>query len=138
MCIRDRDDRAPAWTGVEYLFNFLTQNRGEGPFGYEARPRDIEIGDIVQLGNSDGTFYHTLLVCGIERGDLLVCAHTDDALDRRLSTYRFARSRFIHIEGVRFESPATNSCFEAVYNGQGLVSEASAMAEEDMTEEDFL
>lgn len=131
-------DRAPAWSGVEYLYNFLTQNQGEGPFGIEARPRDIEIGDIVQLGDSDGSYYHTLLICGIGRTDLLVCAHTDDALDRRLSTYRFARARFIHIEGVRFESPDTSACFDTVYNGKGLVSEAAAMAEEDMTEEDFL
>lgn len=28
----DINNRAPAWTGVEYLYNFLTDNEGEGPF----------------------------------------------------------------------------------------------------------
>lgn len=29
------NNRAPAWTGVEYLFNFLTGNDAEGPFAEE-------------------------------------------------------------------------------------------------------
>ena len=33
---RDINDRAPAWTGVAYLYQFLTENRGPGPFGREA------------------------------------------------------------------------------------------------------
>lgn len=29
-------DRAPAWTGVGYLYNFLINNRGVGPYAVEA------------------------------------------------------------------------------------------------------
>lgn len=29
---KDLNNRAPAWTGVEYLYNFMTTNEGKGPF----------------------------------------------------------------------------------------------------------
>lgn len=32
---------------------------------------------------------------------ILVAAHTDDALDRPLSTYQYDVARFLHIDGVR-------------------------------------
>ncbi|MEG2597562.1 MAG: amidase domain-containing protein, partial [Oscillospiraceae bacterium] len=32
---RDLNDRAPAWTSVVYLFQFLTTNKGAGPYGHE-------------------------------------------------------------------------------------------------------
>lgn len=43
------NNRAPAWTGVEYLFNFLTGNDAEGPFAEETALNKLEVGDIVQL-----------------------------------------------------------------------------------------
>lgn len=46
------NDRAPAWTGVEYLYNFLLGNKAEGPFAEEAPFNRLEIGDIVQLGTA--------------------------------------------------------------------------------------
>ena len=30
------NSRAPAWTGVPFLYNFLVNNRGTGPYGREA------------------------------------------------------------------------------------------------------
>jgi len=98
------DNRAAAWTGVEYLYNFLTTNKGAGPFGNETSSDNIEIGDVIQLGNSNGRFYHTLLVVAkinsTPRG-IFVAAHSDDAFLRRLSTYDYDYIRFIHIIGVR-------------------------------------
>jgi len=94
-------ERTASWSGVEYLYNFLTANRGAGPFGrqvpyYEARP-----GDIVQLGRRDGTFYHSPVITAVYPR-ILVAAHSYDALDRPLITYNFESVRFIHIEGVRY------------------------------------
>jgi hypothetical protein len=61
----------------------------------------IEPGDVVQLANEQGTYYHTLMITGREGDDFLVSAHTDDARNRPLSTYRYATARFLHIRGTR-------------------------------------
>ena len=117
------NDRAPAWSSVEYFYDFITEqpsfaseNMGIGPFGREVRAREIQEGDFIQLANNTGDFYHTLIITGFEPNDILVCAHTDDALDRRLSTYNFASLRLIHIDGVRIEV-ADDTCFENLLDG---------------------
>ena len=102
------ENRAPAWTSVRYFYDFITgapeflrENGGEGPYGTETTTVAIEPGDVVQLANEQGTYYHTLMVTGADGDDLLVSAHTDDARNRPLSTYRYATARFLHIRGVR-------------------------------------
>ncbi len=57
-------------------------------------------GDVIQLGDRGGDFYHSLLVTGTTP-EILVAAHTFDALDRPLSSYVFRAARFLHIAGVR-------------------------------------
>ena len=115
-------NRAPAWTGVEYLYNFLTQNTGVGPYGSETYPGGLELGDVVQLGNEKGAWYHSLVVTGFGKGTYLVSAHSDDSLDRPLSTYNYYTARFIHIGGVRLEIPDRygRDCFENFVNGEGF------------------
>lgn len=124
---RSSDDRAPAWTGVDELYDFLTgaedfisQNGGEGPYGRDATVAEtVEIGDVIQLRNTNGDFYHTLIISGFTDSDILVCAHSDDALDRPLSTYNYASLRVIHIDGARlfFNS---EELFENILNGTSL------------------
>lgn len=114
------DDRAAAWTGVTYLYNFLTGNTGDGPFGREVGAGSLDIGDVIQLGNAKGNFYHTLIVTGFNNDTYLVCAHNDDSRNRPLNTYRYARARFIHISGVRFETDYRDSCFMGLYTGTSL------------------
>ncbi len=94
------NDRAAAWTGVEYLYNFLVNNRSVGPYGHRVSQQEIQPGDIVQLGRSDGSFYHTPVILSV-RPQILVAAHTYDALDRPLSSYNYDQVRFVHIDGVR-------------------------------------
>ena len=115
--------RAPAWTSVAFFYDFITEqplfaleNAGVGPFGREVRAREIEIGDFIQLADDEGDYYHTLIITGFEPNDILICAHTDDALNRRLSTYNFASLRFIHIDGVRMEVP-DDVCYEPLLEG---------------------
>ena len=96
----DINNRAPAWTGVEYLYNFVTANEGEGPFGEDAPLNKLQPGDIVQLGTATGDYYHSPLVVAVRRGRIYVAAHTYDAYMRPLSSYIFARARGIHIIGV--------------------------------------
>lgn len=100
---RSIDDRSPAWTGVEYLYNFLVANDGAGPFAEQRDIAGLEVGDIVQLGNATGDFYHSPVVVGVRRGKIYVAAHTYDAFMRPLSSYRYARVRGIHILGIRKE-----------------------------------
>ena len=102
------DDRAPAWSGVDELYSFLTgapdfssQNKGYGPYATDARTsRTIDIGDVIQLANANGEFYHTLIISAFTENDILVCAQSNDALDRPLSSYNYASLRALHIEGA--------------------------------------
>lgn len=119
------DDRAPAWSSVEFLYDYLTgsgdfppNDARSGPFGREVRMRQVQPGDVVQLARG-GDFYHTLIISEVERTDLLVCAHSNDALDRRLSTYTFDSLRLIHIDGVRV-SVDEEDCFTALLEGISL------------------
>ncbi len=123
---RNVNDRAPAWTSVAFFYDFLTEqpifaaeNSGIGPFGREVRAREIELGDFIQLADEAGDYYHTLIITGFEPNDILICAHTDDALNRRLSTYNFASLRFIHIDGVRIEVP-DDVCYEPLLAGTAI------------------
>lgn len=95
------NDRTASWTGVEYLYNFLTANDGAGPFAEEVGLDKLELGDIAQLGKATGDFYHSPVVVGFRRGEILIAAHSYDAYDRPLSSYSFAKARGIHILGVR-------------------------------------
>lgn len=115
----DADSRTASWTGVQYFHNFLTNNRGEGPFGVEADETDLRVGDVVQLQNEDGAYYHTLLVSGIDpEAGILVAAHSNDAFDRPLSTYTYAAARFLQVSGVRVElDVSTGSCFYDLIGG---------------------
>lgn len=97
---RSANDRAAAWTGVEYLYRFLTRNRGVGPYATVVSAAEAMPGDIVQLGTLAGSFYHSPFITATQP-EILVAAHTFDALDRPLSSYIYETARFLHIAGVR-------------------------------------
>jgi hypothetical protein len=119
------DDRSPSWTGVEYFYNFMTGNTDVGPFGTDVSADELEIGDVIQLGNNTDGFYHTLLVVGFEGEDPLVAAQTDDAFARPLSTYSYDFSRFIKILGVRVDVEIRDDCFNSVLNGIAIITPES-------------
>jgi hypothetical protein len=96
------NDRAPAWSGVEELFRFLTENRGVGPRGNVVSKEEAIAGDIIQLENG-GRFYHSLFIMSVNPV-ILVSAHTFDALNRPLFSYNYNSARFIHITGVYKDS----------------------------------
>ena len=101
------NDKSPSWTGVQFFYNFMTNNNGVGPFGKEAPLRELLPGDVIQLGNANDVFYHSLVLTGIRqtrRGrSYYVSAHSQDAFNRNLATYSFENLRGIHILGVRTE-----------------------------------
>ena len=104
---RSIDNRAPAWTGVEFFARFLLDNAqlgvglGVGPFAEETELENLQLGDFVQLGRQTGDFYHTPVVVGFSQGVPLVAAHSYDAFAKPLTNYSFARLRCLHILGVR-------------------------------------
>lgn len=102
---RSAGDRTPSWTGVQYLYDFLTRNLGPGPFASEVSLRQLEPGDVVQLAFTRTDRYeHTPVVVRVDSPTLagiLVAAHSNDADFRPLSTYSISRLRCLHIEGVR-------------------------------------
>lgn len=122
-------DRAPAWAGVDEFFDFTVgvpefreANGGVGPTGFDVRDgRDIAIGDVIQLANESGAFYHSLIISGFTEDDILICAHSDDALDRPISTYNFSSLRIIHIEKAVIDLD-TDTSFENLINGTAITT----------------
>lgn len=97
---RSSYDRTASWSGVEYLYNFLVNNKSVGPYGRTVTQRDVRPGDVVQLGRRDGSFYHSPVITAVSPR-ILVAAHTNDVRDFPLSSYNYDVVRFIHIDGVR-------------------------------------
>ena len=99
------NDKAPAWTGVPYLYHFLTRKTGgPGPIGREIPITELEVGDIIQLAFQEtGQFRHSLMVvkCGSipAMDNILINTHTYDRLNYPLSNYFWSRIRFIKILG---------------------------------------
>lgn len=101
----DADQKAPAWTGVPYLWNFLTRSGPSiGPVGQPCQMEDLRPGDIVQLSFRDGVFQHTPVVVSVgwpvTPDNVLVAAHSYDADNRPLATYTYQEIRFLHIIGT--------------------------------------
>ncbi len=96
------NNRAPAWTGVNQLYSFLTNNTGPGPRAIEIPLQEVQPGDIVQLdfGGEPGSFDHSPVVVNAGSGTpetVLVAAHTIDSDNRPLSTYDYREYRALKI-----------------------------------------
>ncbi len=103
----DANRKAPAWTGVEYLYRFLTRSeKSPGPYGEQVNIGDIEPGDIIQLAfDEKGNFGHSLFIveCGAipDINNIFINTHSYDRLRYPLNQYHWSRIRFIKILGVR-------------------------------------
>ena len=96
---KNANNKSPSWTGVEFLYNFIVQNKGISIFGKEVDDNQVDIGDIIQLSFDGNIYGHTLII--VNRENLSIASHTFDSYDRKLSSYNYKKARFIHIEGVR-------------------------------------
>jgi len=97
--------RSPSWSGVQFLYNFLTTNNDVGPFASEVDISKLEIGDIIQLGDKDDKYFHSLYITKINGAPsvdtIYVSTHSFDANLRALNTYFYSKARYLHIDGVR-------------------------------------
>ncbi len=101
----DPDQKAPAWTGVPYLYNFLVrEEKTEGPAARPCELSELRPGDLIQLSFDGENFRHTPVVVSVgwpvTPENVLVAAHSYDADNRPLSTYSYQDIRFLKIFGV--------------------------------------
>lgn len=105
------ENRAPAWTGVEYFWNFMTRNeRSQGPWGIKTTINFVRPGDFVQIRflESGDIFAHTPVIVSVGSppalSNILVAAHSNDADNRPLDTYENVEEmRFLHILGAYWD-----------------------------------
>jgi len=93
------NERSPSWTGVEFLYEFLINNKTRGPFGTLIPLSQVQPGDVIQLANPE-RFYHSLFVVEVSGDEIFVNAHTLNASRRPLSSYNYENLRAIGILGV--------------------------------------
>ena len=101
----DANQKAPAWTGVEYFCNFFTRKTFSiGPVGEVSALEQMRPGDIVQLSFKGESFQHSPVIVSVGAvptlENVLVAAHSYDADNRPLSTYEFRDIRYMHITGT--------------------------------------
>ncbi len=98
--------RTASWTGVDYLYDFLINNKEIGPFAEVVEASGAEPGDIVQISFSESKrFEHSPVIVQVSdqknKDGILVAAHTFDTDYYRLMDFEPAYIRFLHIAGVR-------------------------------------
>lgn len=98
--------KSPSWSGVPYLYKFLTTNKGVGPRGREVKQNQIQIGDIAQLAFYNNVYGHSLLIINIEDindlNKIAIATHTYDVLEKKIGEYNYEKIRFIHIDNVGY------------------------------------
>jgi hypothetical protein len=98
-------NRSASWTGARFLYKFLMNNKGPGPFAREVNMFEILPADIIQLSKQEGPIYHSLFIVEIgsppDPSNILVATHTFDVDYTPLANYDYEVAHFMHIEGVR-------------------------------------
>ncbi|MCL2861390.1 MAG: amidase domain-containing protein [Firmicutes bacterium] len=95
------NNRAAAFTGVEYLFNFLTRSRIDiVPVAKEVDVSEGKIGDIIQMSFDGTNFTHAVIIVETNGNDPLIAANTYDVFCTPLSNYNFQKMRTLHILGA--------------------------------------
>ena len=80
------NNKSPSWTGVEYLYDFLTRSRASlGPVAHATTDlRDAQLGDVIQLRFNGSAFQHSPVVVQSSvdgsTDKILVAAHSADAV----------------------------------------------------------
>lgn len=99
------NNKSPSWSGVEFLYKFLTQNKSIGPYGKDATVEETEIGDIAQLSFDGIKYSHSLVIVGkessLDLNKIFISSHTEDNFYKSIGQYSFKKIRFIKIKGVR-------------------------------------
>lgn len=95
------NDKSPSWTGVDYLYNFLINNKERGPQGEKSEKSKMEIGDVIQLSFDGIKYAHSIIIVGIEQNKIFGASHTFDSYYKDINTYLYKKVRFVHIKGIK-------------------------------------
>lgn len=95
------EDRSPAWTGVDFMYDFIRLNRGQGPQGIETNTwRQLDIGDMILIDwTYDGVLDHTTTVNHSGK-QARVSGHTRDNYNERISDLGGLKF-YIHVKGYQ-------------------------------------
>lgn len=102
----DPNRKSPSWTGVEFLYQFLTTNLGPGPYAIPMDVTQLSPGDLIQLSFGAGKFGHSLVITEIKTPPTLnrifISTHSPNAANVQLTaTYSWKAIRGLHIVGIR-------------------------------------
>ena len=89
---RSLNDRTPSWSGVEFLYEFLIENK----FANEMPLQNAIAGDIIQLSFDGEKYGHSLFVVEADK-NIHIATHTLDCDMRPLDTYTYNKCRLLHI-----------------------------------------
>ena len=98
---RNLNDRAPSWTGVVELGEYLLNNKKNIVRATLIDINQLQIGDIVQIRQGDN-FNHSLFVTQIDYpilslNDIYISCHSTDRLNARLSSFLFKEIKFLKV-----------------------------------------
>ncbi|MBQ8522856.1 MAG: amidase domain-containing protein [Clostridia bacterium] len=96
----NQNNRSPSWSSVRYLQRFLLDNKQPGFIAKIEPIYKLEIGDIIQIRQNPNEFNHSVIITRITPREIYVCAHSNDALDKPLSSYNYIELKGIHIIGI--------------------------------------
>lgn len=82
------------WAGAQNLYNFLQASKRGTELMDESY---LDRGDVIQIArNSDNHVHHSMVVVQKVKGDLLLAYHTDDQLDKPLSSINLTDDFFVY------------------------------------------
>jgi len=100
------EGRTPSWTGVPFFYFYAKNNSGYGLVAtVDANVYTAEAGDIMQVGNPEGEFTHTIVSLGPitdEEGNVIDIVTVSNTMDRKnypLSAYNCPFVRLIKVHG---------------------------------------
>lgn len=91
------NDRTASWSGVEFLYQFLINNKGVGPKAIATDKSKCVKGDIIQLSFDGITFGHSLIIVDKIEDNIYIASHTEDNYYKNLSLYHYEKIRFLHL-----------------------------------------
>ncbi|MDQ5984255.1 MAG: hypothetical protein RUMPE_01301 [Eubacteriales bacterium SKADARSKE-1] len=94
-------NRSASWAGASFLYKFLINNEAIGPYAVEVNRDVVLVGDIIQLGDENDNFYHSVVVTEVTNDNIFVCSHSVDSYMRPIDSYLFEKIRYLNILGAR-------------------------------------
>ncbi len=107
-------DRAIAWTWVDGLFLYITQDHQKwegGPQGQQVNLNEVFPGDIIQYDWGTTDFWkHSVMITNTLRQDgtimHLVAGHSPDVVNYPYTAFNYGEMRYLHITALENTQPA--------------------------------